>query len=485
MLRCPQSRIALLSLALLATGADASEPRIQPDPPRIAERMLRALAEANGVPGMGAAVVRDGSTIWTGSAGLRDVERNLPVDRDTVFRLASVSKIVAATGVAKLHEQGRLDVDAPVQSLLPWLQAGWAPLTTRQLAAHISGLPHYQAVDDARGSARYGSVRDAVAIFRDRDLLSSPGTRYAYSSWGYTLLSAVVEARAGMPFLDYLAQEVTPGLAIGVDRTDGNDPAVSLAYEFEAGRVQRAAPHDYSYTWAGGGLAATPEALARFGARVLDGGVVAPRTVEWMLQPSLLADGTSVRERDYEVGLGWRTSRDADGERIAHHAGVTNGARSVLVTWPGRRLSVSLLSNARWVSSIEQTAMMLAAPFKLADGASGPVPASKDAACPLAASRYQGEFDGKEFFGRARFAMEDGLCIGELSLPMGALRDWLNAPMQKDSTRLQVIGMDPRGGLARAALVTPIGLYDLRLAAKGSGYGAMLGTTRTLAIRLH
>lgn len=472
-------RTAALCLALLAAHAGAAEPAPQPTPARIADRLLQALADANGVPGMGAAVVRDGVTLWTGSVGMRDIERGLPVQRDTRFRLASVSKAVTATAVARLHGQGRLDVDAPVQSMLPWLDTGWLPITPRQLAAHTSGLPHYQAVDQARGGVRYGSVRDAVGVFRDRPLLSSPGTQYHYSSWGYTLLSAVVEARAGVPFLDYLASEVTPGLPIGTDAADGDAADAARAYEFAQGRVRRAAPHDYSYTWAGGGLAATPEALAQFGGRVLSGDVVSPQTRDWMLQPTRLADGAPVHERDYDVGLGWRVSRDADGDRIAHHAGVTNGARSVLVLWPQRGLSASLLSNAAWVASIEQTATVLAAPF----GQAGKN--AETIACPLQASRYEGEFDRKTFAGIARFAREEGLCVGRLSLPEGALRTWLDAPMQRDANELRIIGIDPRGGLGRAALATPIGLHDLRIREGEARYTATLATGRTLALRLH
>jgi len=441
--------------------------------------MLQALADANGVPGMGAAVVRDGKTLWAGGAGVRDAEQGLPVERDTVFRLASVSKAITATAAARLREQGALDVDAPVQSMLPWLQAPWEPITSRQLAAHLSGLPHYQPRDAARGGVHYPTMRDAVAVFSDRALLAPPRAAYSYSSWGYTLLSAVVEARAGMPFLDYIAREVTPGLAIGADATDGNDPRVSRAYEFVEGRAHRAAPHDFSYTWAGGGLAATPEALAQFGARVLAGSVVSPATLEWMQQPTPLADGTPARERDYEVGFGWRVARDNDGGRIVHHAGVTVGARSALVLWPGRGLAASLLSNASWVSSIEQTTMMLAAPFRTVEATAR----AERVACPLQASRYEGIFDGKAFAGSVRFALEEGVCIGRLSLPAEPLGEWLNAPTQKDATSLQVIGIDARGGLGRAALVTPMGLHDLRIEGGSRRYSARLAATRTVSLQ--
>lgn len=446
---------------------------------RISDRMLQALIEANGVPGMGAAVVRDGKTVWAGSAGYRDVEKGLRVERDTQFRLASVSKAVTATAAAKLKEQGVLDVDAPVQSALPWLEARWSPITARQLAAHTSGLPHYQAVDEGRGGVHYSSVRDAVGIFAGRELLSEPGSRYSYSSWGYTLLSAVIEARAGMPFLDYVSRKITPGLAIGEDATDSDNASAARAYEFVDGHARRAAKHDFSYTWAGGGLGATPEALALFGGRLMAGEMITPKTFEWMLEPTKLADGTLANERDYDVGFGWRVAKDADGERIAHHAGVTNGARSALVLWPEQKIGVSVLSNALWVASIEQTAMMLAAPFKPDAGA----PAATRA-CPVHASRYKGELGGKTFVGTARFTLDAGLCTGTISLPVEPLGAWLNAFPQKDASSLQIIGIDPRGSFARAALVTPIGIHDLRAQDAEGSYVARLGSNQTLSIRL-
>lgn len=477
-----QDRTRRLSIALaMALGLQAAAHARPPAPPasapRIADAMLSALVEANGVPGMGAAVVRDGELLWAGSAGLRDVEAGLPVERDTVFRLASVSKLLTATAAAKLREEGRLDVDAPVQSLLPWLQAPWPALTSRQLAAHVSGMPHYQAVDAGRGGVAYTAVRDAVGIFKDRPLLSAPGTAYAYSSWGYTLLSAVVEQRAGMPFLHYVAREVTPGLAIAADRPATPGGLVSRVYGFSGGRVVPIPAHDFSYTWGGGGMAATPEAIARFGSRMMAGEVVSPATFEWMLQPTPLADGRVAAERDAEVGFGWRTSRDADGERMAHHAGVTEGARSALVLWPRQRLSASVLSNTLWVASIEQTAAMLAAPF----GARLPTAPARP--CPRNAVGYEGRYAGTPIAGRAHFAVEDGICRGRLELGAGPLRDWLDGFPQRDITSMEVIGLKS-AALDRAALVTPIGLHDLRPIGATDTYRVVFGADRVLEVRL-
>jgi serine beta-lactamase-like protein LACTB, mitochondrial len=442
---------------------------------RVSDRILSAMIETSGVPGFGAAVWRDGRIVWRGSSGMRDLQARTPVDADTLFRLASVSKIIAATAAAKLREEGKLDVDAPIAAQVPGLRADWSAVTPRHLAAHISGMPHYQGADDDRGGKHYPTVKDAVGIFKDRPLLSAPGTRYGYSSWGYTLLSASIEQAAGEPFLEYLRRDIVDGLAIGRDATDSGRSEASQAYEFVDGHIRRAAPHDYSYTWAGGGLGATPSALATFGGRLLNGEIVSHDTLRWMLTPTTLANGDIVREDNYAVGFGWRIATDDDGAPIAHHAGVTIGARSALVLWPERDTAASLLSNTLWVASIEQSAMTLAAPFR-------PAPVKLIAsACPTTATRYEGTIGDAAIAGEARFSLEDGICVGTIAADR-ALRERFDPYPQKDTDMLRIVGIDTTGGLSRAALVTPIGAYDMRVDADGA-HVAKLNPKRSISLR--
>jgi len=473
-LACASLLIALPELHSASTSAE-TQAAIASD------RILTALVEVNGVPGMGAAVWQDGELVWSGSAGYADAEARRPVDADTVFRLASVSKLLAATAAGRLQQEGRLDVDASVRSRLTWLPDRWPTLTSRQIAAHISGLPHYQIMDMGRGGHRYASVREAVGIFQDRDLLTPPGQKYQYSSWGYTLLSAVVEESAGRPYLDYVRETITPGLRIGPDQTDSGDLDASTAYDYADGVLVRAAPHDLSYTWGGGGMAATAPDLARWGGRVLSGEVVQPETLAWMTTPARLDTGAEVDEGAYKVGFGWRVASDRDGRRLFHHAGVTVGARSALLLYPDQATSVSVLSNAPWVSAIEQTGQMLAAPFTPAPGDAAFV------ACPVATTAYDGSYGGEPLNGAARFALEDGLCVGQLSLDGGTLlAKWLNEFPQKDAASLPVISVTPDHGLSRAALVTPTGAYDLRSLGEGryeARFGGALNRTLELTLR--
>lgn len=442
---------------------------------RIADAILAAQVEANGVPGMGAAVWLDGALAWSGSAGQADREARRPVTADTVFRLASLSKLFAATAAAKLREEGKLDTASPVGPVLPWLSNRWPAITSAQLAAHISGLPHYQPVDEGRGARAFTSTREAVSVFQDRALLSPPGTRYEYSTWGYTLLSAVIEQAAHRPYLDYLHAQITAGLEIGADHT-GTDPAASVAYAFaEDGQIVRSAPHDYSYSWGGAGLSATMPGLARWGGRILDGKIVSRATLDWMLTPAKLADGNDVQEGGSAIGFGWRTLRDTDGQLVAHHAGAAEGARSALALYPDRGLAVSLGSNALWTSAIEQTAQMLAAPF-LTDASA--------VRCPAGVASYRGDYDGQAISGSARFGLHDGICTGTIALGSdNAFGTWLNGFPQRDARALALIGVEPSHGGGRFALITPVGTYDLR-SADGRRYAAALGSGHGLTLNL-
>lgn len=419
-----------------------------------ADALLDALRRVNGVPGLGAAVTVDGRVAWTGCSGWRDLESRAPVTRDTVFRLASVSKVFAATAAARLAEQGRLDLDAPVQQRLAWLRNDWAPISLRQLFAHTSGLAHYTDADQGLGQRRFPSGRDAVNWFAARPLQSPPGDRYRYSSWGYTLAGAVMESATGQPFPALVSAEVAPGLRIQAD-TGGEGEDVSRLYSIDGARPVRLPATNISYTWPGGGLAGTPESVAMFGARLMAGDIVGPRTWQAMRVPERLADGSAAGERDFRVGLGWRIGRDADGEAIAHHAGVIEGGRSVLVLWPEARHAVALLSNAIWVSSIERTATVLAAPFRT------PPPGLEAATCPAGALRYEGTMAGESIGGDVSFRIEHGRCVGVL-MPEGALEARFASARAWPGRRLELVALEADGGLSRAALATPFGLYELR-----------------------
>lgn len=472
------TRSALIALATIGcnTPVSANTSENSADTQRrIADAILAAQVEANGVPGMAAAVARDGELIWTGTAGYRDLDRKLPVEPDTSFRLASVSKLVTATAATVLYDRKMLDLDAPVQRYLPDRRLAWpSDITLRQLAAHTSGIPHYQDVDAARGGIHFGTVDEAVEIFANRPLLFASGTSYQYSSYGYTLLSAAIEGGAGMPFLSFVSRAITNDLPLRPDLVP--DPQHdTVAYEFEGGTIKPADPHDYSYSWGGAGFRGTAPGVAMFGARVMRDGFLSSEARAMMWTPTQMNDGSPVADGEDRIAFGWRIGTDSDGQRIAHHAGVAIGARSALIVYPDSGDSVSVLSNAVWVSDIKETAATLAAPFR-AD------PTGPQTPCPIRATAYTGSFGDKPVAGTVRFTMLDGICRGTLGLGSAA-GDWFDALPQGSTDYLTVISIFPGDRLDRGALVTPSGAYDFRRQDDGS-YVAVLSPTRKFVVRL-
>ena len=107
-----------------------------------ARALVAELVRAQEIPGLSVAVARKGTVVWSEGFGLADVESGVPVTPLTRFRAGSVSKVLTAAGVAKLVEEGRLDLDAPVQRYVPEFPKKPWPITTRQLAAHTAGIRH-------------------------------------------------------------------------------------------------------------------------------------------------------------------------------------------------------------------------------------------------------------------------------------------------------------------------------------------------------
>ena len=122
---------------------------------------------------------------------------------DTRYRMASVSKLATATLTARLTQKGTFDLDAPLNRYLPEFPDA-ARITPRLLLGHLSGLAHYQPSDKLDAERVYESAREALEVFRDSPRSGEPGEKYRYSTHGFTLLSAAIEAASGRPFLELL-----------------------------------------------------------------------------------------------------------------------------------------------------------------------------------------------------------------------------------------------------------------------------------------
>lgn len=308
-----------------------------------ARTLVKAMMEESGTPGVSLAVGIDGKIVWSEGFGYADVEHRVPVWEDTRFRIGSVSKPLTAAALGLLYEQGRLDLDAPIQDYVPTFPAKRWPISSRQVAGHLAGIRHYR--DQEFLSARhYESVLQGLEIFEADSLLFEPGTRYSYSSYGWNLISGVVEGASGVDFLVYMRENVFDRLGMEHTIADHTDSIIAQRTGFyqrtDDGRIINARYVDNSYKWAGGGFLSTPEDLLGFGFAHLDGGFLKPETVDLLWTSQRTSDGQATN-----YGIGWAVTTEDGRVTQASHGGGSIGGTTFLLIRPEERAVLAIVGN--------------------------------------------------------------------------------------------------------------------------------------------
>ena len=301
------------------------------------------------IPAMTVAIVEGGKVTYSKAFGTADIENSVPATTETLIRTGSIAKPISAVAAMTLVEAGKLDLDAPVQKYCaPFPLKQW-PITTRQLLSHTSGIRHYKE-SEISNTQHYQFMSDGFAIFANDPLLFEPGTKYAYSTYGYTVVGCVVEGASGEKFGDYVAQHVFQ--PAGMTHTFVDDaydivPHRARGYQKIDKKVKNAGLMDSSYKIPGGGFTTTAEDLVRFAQALIDGKLLKASTVEQMWTPMKLKDGSFTK---YGLGFGLAT---LDGEKYVAHSGSQQGTSTAMVILPGKHFSAAALANMDDVDASE------------------------------------------------------------------------------------------------------------------------------------
>jgi CubicO group peptidase (beta-lactamase class C family) len=336
---------------------------------------LEAARAEHGVPGMSAAVWRDGEIVWTGAAGEANIELGVPASAATRYRLGSVAKVFTGTLAAKLAGEGRIDLDRPIREWMPDLPEHYDGVTLRLLLGHLAGVRHYWLLD--RGilvpggpidTREYPTRESILAIFIDDPLQAPPGEEYSYTTFGFTLAGVAMEAATGERFEDLLRAEVLEPLALETivvddyraivpDRAAPYDPPAPR--DGEGAPVRNAAPLNSAYKVPGGGLIGSAPDIARFGGAHVDDAFLGEAMHAEVFTSQVDGSGEPTG-----VGLAWRATRDGEGRLVYHHGGSQQGCRSALLVYPEHGVAVAVMSNLTGTPrAIEDLAQTIAAPF--------------------------------------------------------------------------------------------------------------------------
>ena len=348
-----RKRWLLLLILLSARPVHSQDARLAPEKRAQMEKAVSSFMSANSVPGLSIAIVQNNQLIWSTGFGMSDLEDFTPAARSTLYRLGSISKPITAVAILQLSERGKLDLDAPVQKYCPAFPQKDAPITSRQLLGHLSGIRHYNP--DGKGdvpedSARhFSSMQESLQLFANDPLLSKPGAEFHYSTYGYTLLGCVLEGAASQTYADFVRENVFRPAAM--EHTQADDFFAIIPHRTrwyhkdKSGAVHNAGVLDSSYKIPGGGLISSADDMANFAIGILTGKLLKPATQQAMLTAQRTSDG-----KPSTYGLGWGIA-EKFGIHTVGHSGGQQGTSTGMVLAPGKSSATVVLANMDNVDS--------------------------------------------------------------------------------------------------------------------------------------
>jgi CubicO group peptidase (beta-lactamase class C family) len=320
------------------------------------------------VPGAVFGLVVEGDLVWWKGYGVRDLETKEPVDADTVFRIASVTKSFTAAAVLQLRDAGRVSLDDPAEKYVPELAGLVYPtrdakrITLRELLTHTAGLPHDSPPAEGRD---FPSERGILEALRGMRLDAAPDEHYAYSNLGYDLAGMVVTRASGAPYREWVTERLLRPLGM---TSTGFDPSrlpglLATGYVHDGEGVRHPPMFHPEGMDPAGGLFSSLHDLARWAAFQLSAWPPRDDPDDGPLRRSSVREGQGalawrrldvfprVLGRDRRVnatayGLGWIVEDTCEWDRVVWHNGnLSDGYHSTVFLLPERGTAMVALAN--------------------------------------------------------------------------------------------------------------------------------------------
>lgn len=350
--------LSLMLGLLLSLTACASSPPIKPDNSQNGDYsylktyltwLIEDQMADQGVEGLSIAVVDDQQVVWSQGFGYADKANKIAATPETVYRVGSISKLFTDTLVMQLAEQGKVDIDRPLQTYLPNFSIktrfpNAQPITPRNIMTHHSGLPG--DINNGMWTQKPKPFNQLVDQLKDEYVAYPPNTIWSYSNLGLTLLGAMVEQVSGKDFNAYAGEQLLKPLGMinakFSQSLEGKGASKAYKNHEETAEVPiRDTP--------AGGLNANVLDMSRFMKMVFADGkangrqILKPETLKEMLRPQ---NSDVALDVDFRIGLGWWLRNNLNIGTIAEHGGATLYHQCQLSLLPEYKLGVIVSANS-------------------------------------------------------------------------------------------------------------------------------------------
>lgn len=361
-MRSWKSGTMLALLSLCASQATLAQQTYVGDPQAEALRLIDGWLEASRaydhVPGLAAGIVKGDRVIWSKGYGTTKVTGGEKVTPSTIFSICSISKVFTSLSVMQLREEGKLDIDTPIERYLPWAKLQQSdpssgPVTLRGLMTHSAGLPR-ESVNEywAAPDFRFPSREQMRAAVSSQSMLYRAQAQYQYSNLGMSLAGEVVEKQGDKSYLDQVRSKLLAPLGM-IDTTAplplalyGSRMAIGYGPIGRDGQRDQLMPFDTKAITPAAGFVSTVDDLEKFilwNLRVLSSGkteLVTAATLREMQRVQYVSpDWENTR------GLGFGVYH-VDGATYVGHSGECPGYYSSMIMNPAKRSGVVVMMNA-------------------------------------------------------------------------------------------------------------------------------------------
>lgn len=297
-----------------------------------------------GEPGAAVIVRRGGQTIFRKGYGMADLELEVKVEPDMVFRLGSITKQFTATAILMLAEQGKVSLQDEISKYLPTFPTGDKKVTIEHLLTHTSGIKSYTNMEEWLQMWRKDMTPlEIIELSKGKPFEFNPGERWNYNNSGYVMLGAIIEKISGQTYEEFIQKHIFTPLGMNhscYGNTERVIPRRVPGYQKNNNGIINAPYLSMTQPYAAGSLLSSVDDLAVWNDAVFSGKLLRKDWLEMAFTPYRLANGESTG-----YGYGWFIT-NLRGHRCIEHGGGINGFTSYELALPDDHIYVAILTNS-------------------------------------------------------------------------------------------------------------------------------------------
>lgn len=311
-----------------------------------------------GEPGATVLVARKGSVIYKKAFGMANLELNVPMQIDNVYRIGSITKQFTAVAILQLMERGKLNLQDDITRFIPGYPTHGYKITIEHLLTHTSGIQSYTAMKDYMDRMALDlKPAQMIEYFKNQPMRFVPGTKWEYDNSGYFLLGYIIEKITGKTYAEYLEENIFK--PAGMDNTlYGSDIKIiknrADGYSKDENGFENARPLSMTQPYSAGSIQSTVEDLFKWHQALHSYKLIKKENLDRAFKGYKLADGDKT---DY--GYGWFLGH-VQGSPAIDHGGGINGYRTMEIYLPEEDVYVALFSNCECFSPRELTVRIAA-----------------------------------------------------------------------------------------------------------------------------